>query len=224
MTTTSFQRLTINAIQARMQSAGSHWWDHSSMKFFGTKVVGSVFNGPTGAYFVTTDYTGFERTTKGFTVRKYDPAKNNIDTIGDMAQYDTRTEAARECVRLAEEGTAPGTNHVSIGNEDHMEMTPRDDLMQALSRAGVTITSTVAHELMKLSGRVQKAAVDHCNKANFNPDRMYAVASKWIKKNLGLEAVVGGDHRGATLKLVLPNGETNDIGKEGWIVPQYGDE
>lgn len=221
MNETSFQRLTINAIQANMQSAGSHWWDASTLKFWGTKVVGSVFNGPTGAYFVTSEFTGFDRVYRGFTVRKYDRAKNNIDTIGDVAQYDTRTEAARVCVELASEGTE---SEISIGNEEHKPMTPRGELAQALSRAGVRASLAQLDYLMGLSKRVQKAAEDHRNVKDFNPDRMYHVAGTWIAENLGIGSVVGGDPRGATLKLKLPNGETNDMGKEGWVVPEFGEE
>lgn len=217
MNAQSFQKLTANAIQANMQSAGSHWWDADSMRFFGTKVVGSVFNSPTSAYFVTSDFTGFDRKHRGFTVRKYDRAKNNIDTIGDVGAYATRNDAARECVSLAEEDAAG--EKITFGIAEHTPMTPLDDLTQALTRAGVRNSWAQVNYLMGLARRVQKAAEDHCNKANFSPDRMYQVASEWIEKNFGIAAVVGGDPRGCTLKLVLPNGETNDMGKEGWCVP-----
>ena len=50
---------SINQIQEDMRDEGSHWWDPDTMRFFGTKVVSGVWEGPGGIYFITSMYFHF---------------------------------------------------------------------------------------------------------------------------------------------------------------------
>lgn len=214
-----FPRISVNQIQEAMRAAGSHWWDADTMRTFGTKVKSAVYNGPGGAYFVTSDFTGFDRNARGYTIRRYDADKQQIhsegDEIGTIADLE---EARAEAARLAFGGDQSAI--LGVCKTTLTPATPRDDLRAAMKRAGIECTEGTARELMKLAQRVQKAAEDHCNKPNFDPSKMYESARDWLAKTFpGLDAKIGGDPRGATFKLKLPNGETNDFGREGYVVP-----
>jgi hypothetical protein len=91
---------TVNAIRDAMNERGSCWWDRSSMKFFGTRVLPNVYQGVGGVYFVTSEQPPHGE--RGFVVREFVPATCDIKTHGDLASM-TRTEAVREANRLAGE-------------------------------------------------------------------------------------------------------------------------
>jgi hypothetical protein len=218
-TANKFPKISLNQIKDKMRAAGSHWWDADTMRHFGTIVKGGVYNGPGGAYFVTSDYTGFDRDARGYTIRHYDPAKNTIHTHGDgIASISDLHEAQATAARLAfgnDESAILGYSEESL-----TPATPRDDLRAALKRAGIECSDEQAARMMHHARKVQQACVDQCNIANYNAEPAKNAARRWLENHFpNLGAKIGGDPRGATFKLILPNGETNDFGKEGYIVP-----
>jgi len=101
MTTTTAQRtLTIDDIQSAMRARGSHWWDPSSMRFFGTRVHSQVYSGPGGIYFVTSEKPPYG--SRACTVRQYLPESAEVETIGDCADS-TKHCAHRDARELAAE-------------------------------------------------------------------------------------------------------------------------
>jgi len=94
---------TVNEIRAAMEARGSNWWTKGAMKFFGTRVLPTVYQGPGGVYFVTSEQP--PHGDRGFTVRRFDVEAVNIDTIGGVANM-TRGDAIAEAKRLAGQAAA----------------------------------------------------------------------------------------------------------------------
>jgi len=93
--------MDIADIKHDMNAEGSHWWDRDTMSFFGTKVSSQVYNGPGGVYFVTSDFTGFDRISRGYTIREYTPGGTVITTVGGIADYPILKNARDETKTLA---------------------------------------------------------------------------------------------------------------------------
>ena len=99
--------MTIKEIERK---TGGHWWDKSSMRFFGTRVHEAVYEGPGGVFFVTS-----ERPPHGprrCSVREFvlEPeegqaphhVKGSIETRGEFCAY--RRYIAHRLARLAAKG------------------------------------------------------------------------------------------------------------------------
>lgn len=80
------------------------WFSSANMRFFGTRVLEATFTAmPNGdAMFVTSDYTGFDRTRRGYTVRHASwsvvPGGNagEMNTVaGGVGAYATRAAAVK---------------------------------------------------------------------------------------------------------------------------------
>jgi len=95
---------TISDIKQANRLAGSHFFDRDSMRFFRSRIVPKIYNGPGGIYFVTSEQYSDE-TARLYTVRKFNPADADIDTVGDFQKYNSKTEALSEAKRLAKGGT-----------------------------------------------------------------------------------------------------------------------
>lgn len=108
--------------QKNMESKGSYWWTPDTMRFFGTR-VGSEFYGPGGLYFVTSEahphpLERWPAKVRKYTVRKYNPESNDIETIGEFGGYRTASPARTEARRLSRGGT-PDHPHIQphgVGN------------------------------------------------------------------------------------------------------------
>lgn len=210
--------LSINDIQTRMRAAGSHWFDADTMRFFGTAVESGVWNSADGreAYFVTRD-DRFDRS-RGYTIRRYDAATNSIETIGELAEWDD----LRRCKLHAKH--AAGVECVRI-DDKLVAVKPVDDFIRDLAQHTGRIPDTEAVRLLiKRSKYHQALAVSACNTRTVDPDREISPKVRGeietLAASLGCTGVVlGGDPRGCTVKLVLPDGYTNDWGREGLCVP-----
>jgi hypothetical protein len=212
---------TINKIQQEMTADGSHWWDRGTMRFFRTRVSEQVYQGEGGIYFVTSEKgpSGKRR----YSVRKYDPATKDIDTVGEFNEM-TRDRAHREAARLAGESAV-------VIKDAHRSYSEAEQLVIDLERnCHITGLRTIAAEhLIDLATQHKRMMEDYCNIPNadvFDDDgprpRLAKLRALILKeaKAMGCTGVkFSGDPRGATVKLILPNGETNDWGKEGWCVP-----
>jgi hypothetical protein len=216
---------TINAIQRAIHDAGSHWFDPDTMRFFGTRVLnGTVFQGDGGVYFVTSEWDGFRGKDEGkraYTVRKFVPDSADIETIGEVYQYHDADDAVEAASTLAGKGEAI--------REQHRPITDAEQFMHDCRKHGKpTADKDDCESLTILGKRHHKLMEDYCNgedmyRADGEPKaklRNLREHIALIARNIGAESVLfSGDPRGCTVKLVFPDGEANDWGKDGWCVP-----
>jgi len=203
---------TINAIKEAMRAEGSHWFDPDSMQFFGSQIDSQVYQGPGGVYFVSSEKPPHDR--RKWSVRQFVPEGADIHTLGTFCGYGSLADA-REAAR-----EAAGQAAVTTEEKYH----PVDDLEQlqhTLNSHGCKgVTPRVCRQL------VAKATVHHywCEQ-ECNGTAVGEAGDKAEKAILKLAQAIGagvkfsGDPRGATVKLVMPDGYTDDWGKEGVCVP-----
>lgn len=95
-------KLTISDIRYNNLTAGHKFFSRGAMKFFRSRVLRTVYQGPGGIYFVTGEMTP-ESHTERYTVRQYDPQSHAIKTVGRFCALGQ--DAAREIARtFAREG------------------------------------------------------------------------------------------------------------------------
>lgn len=99
---------TIRDVKQCAEHCGSHFFDPGALRFFDSRVSGDAYaDRKGGAYFITSEQfrpsTGaaFKRR---YTVRKYDPKKCGVDTVGSFQQYASGAQAKRVAKKLAERG------------------------------------------------------------------------------------------------------------------------
>jgi len=95
---TMLKRWTVNEIKRFMRAAGSHWFDPNTMRFFETEVERSVYQGPGGVYFVTSEQPPYGP--RRWSVRQFWPSAAEIGTVGEFCEVD-RDEAMSAALRLA---------------------------------------------------------------------------------------------------------------------------
>lgn len=78
---------TISELRALAKENGSHWFDASSMRFFGTKIESDVVR---GNYFVTSEQP--PHGPRKFTLRSFDN-EARIGTIGEFCSFPTKRDA-----------------------------------------------------------------------------------------------------------------------------------
>jgi len=225
---TTATRYTINDIQEEMRADGSnYWWNPDTMRFFGTRICGPVFQGDGGIYFATSEHN-YDKTARLYSVRKYDPETKQIDTVdaagsnATLGEFSSRQAAIRCASRLAgPNATADGTPLDRV--------TPRDQFIYDCRRHGNPKASKADCDSLRRMGKRHSAMmVDACNGREFfdsegNPaaalvrvrDKLTALARRVGAKGIAFS----GDPRGCTVKLQWANGETNDFGSVGWCVP-----
>ena len=59
------------------KDAGYYFFSKDTMRFFGTRIVSALYKNNT---FITTDYTGFERNNRAYSVRVFHPETGIVDT------------------------------------------------------------------------------------------------------------------------------------------------
>lgn len=208
---------TVQQIQDAMTANGSKWWSPDNMRLFGTRPIGHCFNGPEGVFFATSDkqFDG----SRAYTVRQFHPETLDLRTVGELGEYANRETAINAARRMA-------------GADNYREATfqPISDFEQFLrdlNAHGAPANKTQARELIRLATRHHKIMEDYCNGAdiygpNGEPRARLARNRRQIEdvcRAIGCTPVFSGDPRGCTVKLVLPDGHTNDWGKEGFCVP-----
>ncbi len=92
---------TMAAIKAAHRQTSGHFFDADAMRFFDSRVLPKVYEGPGGVYFVTSEQ--FHGSTgslpRKYTVRRFDPATSDVDTEGaynDLSR-DSAIQRAQEC-------------------------------------------------------------------------------------------------------------------------------
>lgn len=79
-----------------------HWFDADTLRWFGSRIHATIYRCPDGgALFVTSEYTGFDRTGRAFTVRRINPDGWDIETVGEFLAYASRSGAHAAAARLA---------------------------------------------------------------------------------------------------------------------------
>lgn len=242
---TQQQTWTINDIKNAARAAGSYWFDPDTLRFFKGRVLPSVYQGPGGIFFVSSEQ--YRDAPRGYTVRQFHP--DNPTVMGTVGEFNvlTRDQAIRKAKESAagsilgfsklvpeEEGGVPwamrGVKEVA---EDFREVTILEQFLADLDKHSVDpskvtqrdaraiITSAgVHHRLMERlsSDEAFNKALD----AEGNHPQITANRAKirQAAKRLGATGVIfSGDPRGCTVKLTFKDGFTNDFGGEGYCVP-----
>lgn len=69
--------MTMADVRKANADAGYYFFEKDTMRFFGTRIVSSLYKNNT---FITSDYTGFERNKRKFTVRVFDEKSGSVET------------------------------------------------------------------------------------------------------------------------------------------------
>ena len=59
------------------KDAGYYFFSRDTMRFFGTRIVSTLYKNNT---FITSDYTGFERNNRAYSVRVFHPETRIVNT------------------------------------------------------------------------------------------------------------------------------------------------
>jgi hypothetical protein len=233
---------TVNTIKKHMREQGSHWFDPSSMRFFGTKVLPTVYQGPGGIFFVTSEQPPHGK--RACTVRQFDP-EDGIHTIGEaasmsrhMAQRKARNLAAGSLIghtayAPANEGGPPvEAGGFSETSEKFSPVTVLEQFAADLEKHGTPYegfdATEVARQLMRLARKHHRYMELLCSEewfckqvdADGNHPRVTQVRGHIRAMARACKSVIfGGDPRGCTVKLVFADGFKNDMANEGYCVP-----
>ena len=89
--------MTIHEIERRTKG---HWWDKDTMRFFGTRAHGAVYEGPGGVFFVTSERPPYPYNVRRCSVREFvlEPeegqapyhVKGSVYTRGEFCAYSRR--------------------------------------------------------------------------------------------------------------------------------------
>jgi hypothetical protein len=84
------------------QVCGSHFFEKATMKFFSSRVGDYAYaDGKGGAYFTTSEKGPYGP--RAYTVRRYDPKRCGVETVGKFQGYDSSEKARAEAKRLAKD-------------------------------------------------------------------------------------------------------------------------
>lgn len=89
--------------------AGQHFFDADTMRFFKSRVSDSLYSGPSGVFFVTSEKG--PNNVRGYTVRQFDCQNASVDTVGPFNEL-SRSTAHRLAKACAELGTLTATVRV----------------------------------------------------------------------------------------------------------------
>ena len=76
-------RWTITAIKQANRDAGNHWFEPATLRFFRSRVLPTVYQGPGGIYFVSSEQFN-DASPRRYTVRTFDPTTGEVDTFGEF--------------------------------------------------------------------------------------------------------------------------------------------
>ena len=155
-----------------------------------------------------------------------------IATQEDQERREAVEKAWRDFYRLQSEvcrvlGTEPADETVTA-TDPFKPISTTEQLAMDIQRGGGRASPTSAAWLIRLATKHQKMMVDACNgeftayDENDQPVPKLAKLQAQIEeaaRQHGCGVVFSGDPRGSTVKLILPNKESNSLDKEGWCVP-----
>lgn len=230
------KRWTVNTIKQAMRAAGSHWFDPDTMRFFKCKILPTVYQGPGGIFFVSSE--AYQEESRAYSVRQFKPDTNDIDTVGDFNSM-TRAEAIAKAAELSKcSGIAADFGTTT---EEYKPVSVVEQFLDDLKKHGTPkkpCDLTRARCLMQLAAKHHEYMKAQCN-GTWPYTRMNATADgghplevrecrdsiQEVAKRAGASGVIfSGDPRGCTVKLTFTDGFCNDFGKEGFCVPTGEDE
>ena len=221
--------MTVNDIKDAMRAVGSHWFDPDTMRFFGTQVLPTVYQGPGGTYFITSEQP--PHAALACTVRQFKPDTCDISTAGALAGYTRR--AAMTMARALAAGT--GQEPIVTTRETFKEISDMEQFVADCQKHGNHKASERAcKRLMKLATSHHRYMEAQCNgEWPYGRDHDHSggppmVVSRCRKEITKIAAHIGasdvafsGDPRGCTVKLTWSDGATDDWGTTGWCVPVF---
>ena len=97
--------MTIDQIKEANKARGFHWFDPDTLRFFKSRIGGTVYQGPGGVYFVTSERgpSGVRR----YSVRQFHPSTGGVDTVGDFQAYGSSASAGTVARKLASTPPVP---------------------------------------------------------------------------------------------------------------------
>ena len=69
--------MTIADVKQANKDAGYYFFSRDTMRFFGTRIESALYKNNT---FITSDYTGFERNNRAYSVRVFHPESGIVNT------------------------------------------------------------------------------------------------------------------------------------------------
>ena len=91
------QYTSINQIIYEAVSAGSHFFDDSTLRFFSSRILPTIYG---GCYFITSERDNYRDSNPRFyTIRKYESGLK-VETVGKFCQYKTRAQAVSAVNKL----------------------------------------------------------------------------------------------------------------------------
>lgn len=90
-------------IKRANQGVGGHWFDVSTLRFFGSRVGNTVYQGLGGIFFVSSEASDVFHVARAYTVRQFNPSTAMIDTVGPFNQY-SYNQAVRRATQYAATG------------------------------------------------------------------------------------------------------------------------
>lgn len=103
MTTNTLRKLhTLDQIKRAAMGVGSHWFDKSALRFFGSRIGEKVHPVSGGALFVSSEQFDYQ-SPRLYSVRSC-TFSGEIDTVGEFQQYATNQAAHSAAARLVKSG------------------------------------------------------------------------------------------------------------------------
>ena len=79
--------------------AGKYWFSPDTLRFFKSRIGDTVHQGKGGIYFISSEVP--PHSPRQYTVRRFDPKKYGVNTVGDFQAFATRAAAERMAKKLA---------------------------------------------------------------------------------------------------------------------------
>ena len=109
--------MEIEQIKATNAAKGYHWFEASTLRFFLSRIGRTVYEGPGGIYFVSSEQfeaSSGERAPRRYTVRSFNPETGNINTVGQFNQL-SRGQAVRLAKHCAVNGDGTKGGQLRVG-------------------------------------------------------------------------------------------------------------
>lgn len=103
MSTTTYY--SMSDIRRANKDAGQHWFEPDTLRFFASRVSETVYQGPGGIYFVSSEQfrgSGGYRAERLYSVRQFIPETGSVETVGEFNKL-TKSVAHRRAKRCAEQ-------------------------------------------------------------------------------------------------------------------------
>lgn len=96
--------ISLEEFKELLRQAGSHFFDESTMKWWGSKVHTGLSE---KGYFITSEWNGFDRTKRAYTVRQVKLKPVGVRTVGVFGGYKTLYRAMAALKQYEQDGEQP---------------------------------------------------------------------------------------------------------------------